>query len=355
MSRPLVSVLIDTYNYGRFLEEAISSVLEQDFPAADREIVVVDDGSTDSTPEILGKFEPAIRVLRKENGGQASAFNAGIPECRGEIVSFLDADDWWTPDKLSRVVKTMEEDRAIGFVGHGIFTVFPDGSRRKETLGDGFRFQANDLAGAKLFRLRCSFMGTSRMTVRKSLLERIGRVPEAIVIQADEYLYTMSAALMTVQILPEALTYYRLHNENRFMTADGDPEKLRRKQQSLAVLVSTLSERLEEAGIPREVRAAILAYTEACADQMRLSLDGGWPWQTFHTEWQAYRVTHPDAPVSHQMFKSLLLLSTLVTSPKKFYKTQQAVGRSEWYRRLRERWLPNPEMRHIRKEGRDRG
>jgi glycosyltransferase involved in cell wall biosynthesis len=355
MSRPLVSVLIDTYNYGRFLEEAISSVLEQDFPAADREIIVVDDGSTDSTPEILRKFEPAIRVLRKENGGQASAFNAGIPECRGEIVSFLDADDWWTTDKLSKVVKAMEEDSFIGLLGHGIFTVLPDGSRRKETLRDGFRFQADDLAGAKLFRLRCSFLGTSRMTIRKSLLQHIGPLPESIVIQADEYLYTMSAALRPARILPEALTYYRLHHENRFMTSGGDVEKLRNKQQSLAALVKTLSERLEEVGIAKEVRRAILAYTEACAEQMRLSLDGGWPWETFYTEWRAYRVTHPDAPVSHQIFKSFLLLSTLLTPPKKFYKTQQSLARNEWYRRLRERWLPNPEMQHIRKQGRDRG
>jgi len=93
MSAPLVSVLIDTYNHERFIEEAVNSVLAQDFPASDREILVVDDGSTDRTPEILRRFEPQIRVLRKPNGGQASAFNHGIPECRGEIVAFLDGDD----------------------------------------------------------------------------------------------------------------------------------------------------------------------------------------------------------------------------------------------------------------------
>jgi glycosyltransferase involved in cell wall biosynthesis len=79
-----VSVLIDTYNHDRYIEEAVSSVLAQDFPSADREILVVDDGSTDKTPELLKKFEPHVRILRKANGGQASAFNLGIPECRGE-------------------------------------------------------------------------------------------------------------------------------------------------------------------------------------------------------------------------------------------------------------------------------
>src|SRR5208283_2761542 len=97
MPTPLISVLIDTYNHERFIEQAILSVLEQDFPASGREILVVDDGSQDRTPEIAAKFGPQVRLLRKANGGQASAFNAGIPECQGEIVAFLDGDDWWAP------------------------------------------------------------------------------------------------------------------------------------------------------------------------------------------------------------------------------------------------------------------
>ena len=94
MSGRFVSVLIDTYNQERFIEKAIVSVLEQDFPASEREIIVVDDGSSDATPEIVRKFAPQVRLLRKTNGGQASAFNAGIPECKGEITAFLDGDDW---------------------------------------------------------------------------------------------------------------------------------------------------------------------------------------------------------------------------------------------------------------------
>src|SRR5277367_4103493 len=103
MARPLLSVLVDTYNHEKFIEQAIVSVLEQDFPTKDLEILVVDDGSSDRTPEILKKFEPRIRNLRKSNGGQASAFNHGIPECKGEVIAFLDGDDWWAPGKLTRV------------------------------------------------------------------------------------------------------------------------------------------------------------------------------------------------------------------------------------------------------------
>ena len=88
MARPFISVLIDTYNHEQFIEQAIASVLGQDFPVSEREILVVDDGSTDNTPEILKKYEPRIHVLRKENGGQASAFNFAIPFCRGELCHF---------------------------------------------------------------------------------------------------------------------------------------------------------------------------------------------------------------------------------------------------------------------------
>src|SRR5208282_4921635 len=209
MAEPFVTVLIDTYNHERFIEQAINSVLEQDFPLSGAEIIVVDDGSTDRTPELIRQFEPRVRLLRKKNGGQASAFNAGIPEARGGIVAFLDGDDWWAPNKLSSVVEAMRSNPALGIVGHGITMVHLDGREQSEILREGFRFRADTVGGARLFRLRRSFLGTSRMTIRTSLLRRIGPVPEAVVIQADEYLFTLAASLADGQVLPDALTYYR--------------------------------------------------------------------------------------------------------------------------------------------------
>ena len=108
MSKPYVSVLIDTYNHEQFIEQAITSVLEQDMSMAGVEILVVDDGSQDRTPEIVRKFEPRVRLICKPNGGQASAFNMGIPECRGEIIAFLDGDDWWMPRKLAKVLAVFD-------------------------------------------------------------------------------------------------------------------------------------------------------------------------------------------------------------------------------------------------------
>ncbi len=352
MARNFVSVLIDTYNHERFIEKAIVSVLEQDFPSSEREVIVVDDGSTDRTPEIVKKFEPRVRLLRKENGGQASAFNAGIPECKGEIVAFLDGDDWWAQQKLARVSQAMAADPSVGIVGHGIVNVQRDGREQAETLREGFHFQANTIEGARLLRRRGSFLGTSRMTVRTDLLRKIGPVPDAIEVQADEFLSTLAAVSTGVQILPEALTYYRLHDANSYQLAGHDPQKLRRKQKSLAILASSLSTRLEMLGIDARIRGAVTEYTQASADQLRLGLDGGWPWETVRTEWKIYKILHPEAPFSHRVFKSAILMAALFTTPRNFYSVQRKLAQSGFYRRARSRWLPVPEMEHIQKDWR---
>src|SRR5260370_19566717 len=138
-----VGVLIDTYNHERFVEQAVVSVLEQDFPDAEREIIVVDDGSTDGTSEIVKKFEPRVRLLRKMNGGQASAFNAGIPECKGEIVAFLDGDDWWAPGELQAVAGALSREPSIGVVAHGLTEGFPDGRPHLHFLAGVHRFRVD--------------------------------------------------------------------------------------------------------------------------------------------------------------------------------------------------------------------
>ena len=347
--QPAVTVLIDTYNHERFIEEALVSVLEQDFPQSDTEVLVVDDGSTDRTPEIVRKFEPRVRLIRKTNGGQASAFNAGIPQAQGRIVAFLDGDDWWAPNKLSRVMHAMDSDPAVGIVGHGIVIVFLDGRRQSESLREGFRFQANTVEEVRLFRRRGSFMGTSRMAIRADLLRRIGAVPESLVVQADEYLFTLASVLSGVQILPETLTYYRLHDSNGFLLSVYNPQLLRRKQKVLGALCEALGHELRTCHTSPEVTALIVDFIQAQADQLRLMLDGGWPWETVRTERTIYQVVHPDAPLSHRLFKVCTLLPAIAVPPRFYYAVQRKLAVSDLYLRARKRWLPVPEMRHLKR------
>lgn len=349
MSQPAVTALIDTYNHERFIEEAIVSVLEQDFPSADMEILVVDDGSTDRTPEIVRKFEPRVRLIRKPNGGQASAFNAGIPEARGEIIAFLDGDDWWTPNKLTRVMETLESDTSLGIVGHGIVVVRPGNNVESLSLRDGHTFQANTLEGAALFGVRRAFLGTSRMTIRANLLRAIGAIPESICIEADEYLFTLVAVLARVQILPEPLTYYRLHDANAYQMEQQDEVRARRKQESIAALARELREQLEKRNISPPVAHKLTGIVQAEADQLRLILGDGWPWETAKTEWTLYRALHPDASTSHRIFKTFSLLPALALPPRLFYKLRARLSVSNFYLGARKRLLPIPELSHIEK------
>jgi glycosyltransferase involved in cell wall biosynthesis len=149
---PSVSILIDTYNHESFIEKAVISVLEQDFPASDREIIVVDDGSTDRTPQIVQRFEPNLRYIRKENGGLASAFNVDIPECRGHIIAFLDGDDYWLPGKLSRVADVLAKNSSVGFVGHATKESLPGGQEHISAPAKEGKFCIQSIDSARLFR-----------------------------------------------------------------------------------------------------------------------------------------------------------------------------------------------------------
>ena len=350
MGKPFVSVLIDTYNHERFIEEAIVSALEQDFPPSDREILVVDDGSTDRTPEIIRKFEPHVRLLRKENGGQASAFNAGIPECSGEIIAFLDGDDWWTQSKLSRVAETMRADAAIGMVGHAIIESFQDGALRTIPVDHAQRFQLDSPVSAKHFsRNRCYF-GTSRLALRTKIARRVLPIPYSLSIEADEYLFTIGACLGDSVILTDSLTHYRIHGGNLFLAAGGTPVGQKRKMQVLDSLSVELRHALNAFGVSAEVARPILEIVDAEATQLRLKFQGGWSWETFAVESRLYRFHHPYAHFLSRVFRDASMVLALVLPPKWFYSGRQWLGSQHWYIRSRESVLPSPIRVHERSQ-----
>ena len=344
---PHVSVLIDAYNHECFIERAITSVLEQDFPIDDFEILVVDDGSTDRTPELVRSFEPRVRLIRKPNGGQASAFNCGIAECRGEIVAFLDGDDWWAPHKLRRVVEAMEQDPEAGIIGNGITEVLENGEEHSEVLHETPRFRIDSLQGARIFRRRKSQLGTSRMTVRAEILRKILPVPESIVIEADEYIFTLAAALSVVSILGEPLTFYRIHAGNLFQLSGFDKKSMLRKQKSMDFLAKAISERLFQFGLTNDVVRAIVETVQVEADIMRLQLTGGFPWETVRAEWKFYRIVHEDGPLSHKIFKFVSLAPALLCPPRLYYNLRRKLAANELYLRGRRVFFPVPEPRHL--------
>jgi hypothetical protein len=113
---PSAGVVITNYNYGRFLTASLSSVLNQ--TCAAQEVIVVDDGSTDESAEVLGRFGSQIRVIRTRNQGQAAALARGIEACRAEVLCLLDADDAWTPDKIACVLPVFAEHARVQWLRH---------------------------------------------------------------------------------------------------------------------------------------------------------------------------------------------------------------------------------------------
>lgn len=342
MSKLFVTALIDTYNQERFIEAAIRSVLEQDFPASDLEIVVVDDGSSDRTPEIVRKFEPRVRLLRKNNGGQASAFNAGIREARGEIVAFLDGDDWWAPTKLTAVADAFVANQDVGLIGHGITEVSPEGRRRTEVPREPTRVRISSVENAKKFRMLRGFVGTSRLACRRQVLARVGCVPEALIFEADEYLFTLGGIFADVMILRGAFTFYRVHGENLFQLSNGDPEAARRKQGVLTALAQSLREELKRNGVADDIVRAILEGVEIEADVLRLGVDGGFPWETVSAELRTMRVFHSDSSFWQRLISCIRLIPAFVLPAAAYYRWRHRFAVLPLYQGFRKRFLPFP-------------
>lgn len=218
MRTPHVSVVVDSYNHGRYIEAAVQSVLAQDFPMEQCEIIVVDDGSTDDTPERVRRFGDSIRYVQKPNGGQASALNLGFDLARGEIVSFLDADDLWLPGKLQAVVNAFHDQPDSGLVYHRFTRQEVRSGAREESAYTLVSGAISDDAGALL---RYHIYPTSTLSFRRDVLRNLMPIPLALKIQADAFLAALAVFLAPVIALPAFLAVYQIHGQNLFSAERG--------------------------------------------------------------------------------------------------------------------------------------
>lgn len=198
---PAVSVVIPAYNAAWCVCKAIDSVLEQDFK--DYEVIVVDDGSTDDTAGALVKYGDAIRVLRKANGGLSSARNAGIKEARGEYIAFLDADDWWLPQKLGRQVELMRTHPEFGFCSTAARVEDPDGNL--VNIWECPHWEGDYLL--HLFEHHAATAGSgSAVMVRRSVQAQVGEYDVTLRSVEDIDMWIRLAAVTGYACIPEPLT-----------------------------------------------------------------------------------------------------------------------------------------------------
>jgi cellulose synthase/poly-beta-1,6-N-acetylglucosamine synthase-like glycosyltransferase len=166
MSTPRISVVIPTYNYGCYLRRAVESALAQIYPPF--EIIVVDDGSTDDTRAVASSFGAQVRYIFQHNRGISCARNTGIGAATGDWIAFLDADDWWLPEKLQRQAEALAHDTEAALVYTAAWKVRPDGSQEYCPATAASRIWP------QLRYNNCISNGSSAMVLRKALLAEGG-------------------------------------------------------------------------------------------------------------------------------------------------------------------------------------
>jgi glycosyltransferase involved in cell wall biosynthesis len=196
-----VSVVVPVFNGERFLGEALQSVVTQTIPPA--EIIVVDDGSTDGTAEVARRFG-GVRYVAQPHAGIAAARNRGVDVAGADCLSFLDADDWWPPEKLEIQTAALERDPAIDVVlGHCVEV------SQSEWIAP--RPHATERAVPAYLASAC--------LVRRGAFDRVG--PFATTLRAGEFIdWVLRARSCGLRILvpPEVVLWRRVHDANYGVT-----------------------------------------------------------------------------------------------------------------------------------------
>jgi glycosyltransferase involved in cell wall biosynthesis len=214
---PLVSVVVNNYNYGRYLKDAISSALDQTYPKV--EVIVVDDGSIDGSPEVIRSFGSSITAVWKANGGQSSSFNAGFRASKGEIVIFLDADDMLLPTAAEECVERMDAPSTVK-VHWPMWRINEAGARTGDRWPAG-RLIEGDLRepvirdGPDVHVAPPKSSPTSGNAWARWFLQKVLPIPEApFRWGGDTYLLNMAPIFGTIAAIQEPLGLYRVHGAN---------------------------------------------------------------------------------------------------------------------------------------------
>ncbi|WP_024789494.1 glycosyltransferase family 2 protein [Lebetimonas sp. JH292] len=216
----LISVLIDNYNYGKFLSECTESVLDQTYQ--NFEIIIVDDGSSDNSKEIIEKYankDKRIKPIFKKNGGQASAFNEGFKHCNGEIICFLDSDDKFLPNKLKKIKEIYEK---------GYEYIVNDYKLIGNTAYKGPYYPYGGYNMFLVYYLTF-FAGstTSNISISKKLANQIFPIPyeKFFKIRADDVIVFISNLMTEMFFIDKELSEYRIHGDNLFACNNSDTLK----------------------------------------------------------------------------------------------------------------------------------
>jgi len=230
LENPKVSVVIPTYNRAYLLPRTIKSVLNQTFQ--DFELIIVDDGSTDNTKEVVEDFQKQdsrIKYIWQENsGGPAKPKNTGIKNSKGEFLAFLDSDDEWLPEKLEKQLELFEKDKKLGIVGCGAFYI---NDNTKKTIIN--RIKRCENKNYFINFLSGTFLGSSSsIIISKDVFNNIGLYDESFSVADDWDLYLRIIPKYNFDFIDEPLFNYYIHDNN----ISGDCNALKIAEENIKII-----------------------------------------------------------------------------------------------------------------------
>lgn len=230
---PLVSVLVTSYNYARYLPAALKSVSQQTY--RNLQAIVCDDGSSDDSVAVIKRHaesDARFQVICKENGGQSSALNAAYARAQGSIICLLDSDDEFCPRKIEAVVSAFRERPNAGLCIHKILPVSRRGWTLETpypiTLDDGWVAQKGLRRGG-----RCEAPPTLGISLRKEIAEQLFPIPERFRWSPDASLVMRAQFLTEIVAIPEVLAKHRLHGGNLSISLRPEVVTVRRSLEDI--------------------------------------------------------------------------------------------------------------------------
>jgi glycosyltransferase involved in cell wall biosynthesis len=206
MISPQVSVLLPTYNRAHYLAEAIQSALDQTY--ADLEVVVVDDGSTDNSAELVRRFaDPRVRLFRLENRGISAALNTAFRAARGRYIAILNSDDRWLPELLAQEVAVLEANSDAGLVYARCQAMDSSGRPLARTTGVPARYPGQMLRSL----LYGDHICTIAVLIRREHVEQAGLWDESLIANEDWDLWLRLALICRFAFVDTILAHFRAH------------------------------------------------------------------------------------------------------------------------------------------------
>lgn len=215
---PLISVVVPSYNCAQYLGQALSSALDQDYP--NKEIIVVDDGSTDDSIAILAGFGERIRVIKQPNSGVAVARNTGLRAARGDYIAFLDADDLWLPGKLTAQATYLDRHPDVGMV-YCAWRVWRTDANGEFSIPQKENDEAADLSidpersgwlYNKLFF--SSIIHTTTAMIRREVADAVGFFDPTLKVGEDYEFWFRASRVAPIHKLKTWLSLYRMHESS---------------------------------------------------------------------------------------------------------------------------------------------